>query len=204
MRLRSIARKVSYVLVGALGTYVVERLPSSSRGAEASRVEVPEPEEPSGAPFVHSVAHAMRPARPDANPQKLLLAFDGSGTAQPAVRCAADGFDVLELGPNYRAVHHSFVDCMLDEQSRLMRNTRVVPVMKDGRTTGVKLFGVRPGDALFKLGFRNGDELRDVNEMDVTDPSHALEAYARLRENPNLSAGVLRNGQLVRLRFVIC
>ena len=66
------------------------------------------------------------------------------------------------------------------------------------------MFGVRVGDALWKLGFRNGDELRDLNEMDITSPDHALEAYARLRSSPDLSAGIVRAGVPIRLRFVIC
>ena len=200
MRLRSIGRKLSYVLVGALGTYVVERVPDAPPPRYIN-VDVPAPEEPSRAAFLHQIAH---PPRPSVEPRRLLAAFDGSGTSDTAVRCADDGFDVVELGPNYRAVHRAFLDCMLEDQAQLMRHSRIIPVMQDGRTTGIKLFGVRVGDALWKLGFRNGDELRDLNEMDVTNPDHALSAYARLRDNPNVSAGIVRAGAPLRLRFVIC
>ncbi len=200
MRLRSIGRKLSYVLVGALGTYVVERLPDAPPPRDIN-VDVPAPEEPARAAFIHANGH---PPRATVDQRKLLAAFDSSGTSDTAVRCADDGFDVVELGPNYRAVHRAFVDCMLEDQAQLMRHSRIVPVMHDGRTTGIQMFGVRPGDALFKLGFRNGDELRDLNELDITNPDHALEAYARLRDNPNVSAGIVRAGVPLRLRFVIC
>ncbi len=200
MRLRSIGRKLTYVLVGALGTYVVERVPDAPPPRYIN-VDVPAAEEPSRAAFLHQIAH---PPRPRVDQRRLLAAFDGSGSSEMAVRCADDGFDVVELGPNYRAVHRAFLDCMLEDQSQLMRHTRIIPVLHDGRTTGVRMFGVRAGDALWKLGFRNGDELRDVNEFDVTTPDHALEAYARLRSSPDMSAGIVRGGVPMRLRFVIC
>lgn len=102
LKLRSIGRKLSYVLVGALGTYVILRVPDAPPPRYIN-VDVPAAEEPSRATFIHEVAH---PPRPTVDQSRLQAAFDGSGaaTTTPAVRCADDGVDVVELGPNYRAV----------------------------------------------------------------------------------------------------
>lgn len=203
MRLRSVARKLSYVALGAAGMYAVMRAPPVPNPLFLDVMDgtSDEPRRRAVLTFVPTSPHADHVP---ADPAKLFAAFEGSRRGEPAVRCSDDGMDVVEIAPDYRAVHRSFMDCMLEDQSQLMRSARIVPVMHDNVTTGVRIFGVTPGTPLFKLGFRNGDEVRDVNNMEIIRPESALTAYSRLRLEPNLSAGLIRNGVFVRLRFVIC
>ena len=87
--------------------------------------------------------------------------------------------------------------------ARLMRSARIVPEQKDGKTIGVRLFGVRPDTLLGTLGLKNGDRLEQINGFDMGSPEKALEAYARLRTAENLKIKINRRGQPTTIDFKI-
>lgn len=90
-------------------------------------------------------------------------------------------------------------DSLFQDPKRLMQSGRIVPVQNDGHVTGLRIFGVRPGSPLDQLGFRNGDVVRRVNELDVTSPDKALEAYQAVRQATELRIEMLRQGRPFRL-----
>lgn len=92
-------------------------------------------------------------------------------------------------------VDRSAVDKILADQAQLMRSARIVPEQKDGKTIGIRLFGVRPDTLLGTLGIKNGDRLETINDFNMGSPEKALEAYARLRTAENLKLVVNRRGQ---------
>lgn len=96
------------------------------------------------------------------------------------------------------------VDSTLENQATLMRAARIVPEVRDGKTVGIRMFGVRAGSQLARLGFENGDTLISINGFDVTVPEKALEAYARLRSTDRLTVLIERRGLLTRLDYFIC
>ncbi len=108
---------------------------------------------------------------------------------------------LIRLGPATVALRREALDSMLEDQPELMRSARVIPEIKDGRTVGVRLFGLRPDTDLRALGFENGDRLERVNGYSIADPQRALEAYVRLRSADRLIARVRRRDR--RLDLVI-
>jgi general secretion pathway protein C len=82
-----------------------------------------------------------------------------------------------------------------------MRNTRLVPVKSDGRPTGLRLFGMRSNSPLVWLGFKNGDELRQVNGLELATPQQAVDAYAQIRNATNVRVELIRDGQPLTLRY---
>lgn len=85
------------------------------------------------------------------------------------------------------------------DSAKLMKSARMVPVTRDGRVTGIRLFGMRAGSPLTQLGFHNGDELRSVNGYDLTSPEKTLEAYGALRKATELRIELIRQGRPLRL-----
>jgi general secretion pathway protein C len=53
------------------------------------------------------------------------------------------------------------------------------------------------------LGLQNGNLLRMVNGVELTDPSSALQAYALLRSTSGFDVEVVRRGQPLTLRYVV-
>jgi general secretion pathway protein C len=101
-------------------------------------------------------------------------------------------------------VDRSVVDNILENQAQLMRTARIVPEKgADGKTVGIRLFGVRPNTLLGTLGLQNGDRLETINGFEMASPEKALEAYARLRTASKLTIKITRRGQPVTLDFNI-
>ncbi|MDQ3032502.1 MAG: general secretion pathway protein GspC, partial [Myxococcota bacterium] len=123
---------------------------------------------------------------------------------------AGDGPDASELDSNIQqisetsyAINRTLVDRLLSNQAELMRTARVIPHEVDGRTVGVKIYGIRRSSLLGRLGIQNGDMLRTINGFDLTEPDSVLEAYTRLRTADRLSLSVERRGQPVTMDYQV-
>ena len=95
------------------------------------------------------------------------------------------------------------VDRWLQTGSALLRNTRIVPSLRDGRVVGVRVYGVRRGEALARLGLVDGDVIQRVNGLDIASPDRCLEAYARLRQSDEVVVDLVRRGRRLTLRYVL-
>ena len=102
----------------------------------------------------------------------------------------SDGFKAL----------HGATDVDLPAGERLARQSRLVPAFKDGKQVGVKVYGVRSGSELDKLGVKNGDVITDINGVSVSTPDKALQSYANPIRNGHLDLGLERKGEKVQLR----
>lgn len=100
-------------------------------------------------------------------------------------------------------VDRSVIDSVLENQAQLMRSARIVPEQKDGKTVGIRLFGIRQDTLLGTLGMQNGDRLEKINGYDMASPEKALEAYARLRTAESLTVQVTRRGQPLTIEYQI-
>jgi general secretion pathway protein C len=94
---------------------------------------------------------------------------------------------------NY-TVSRQLLDKVLSNQAELMRAARVIPYEENGRTIGVKVYGIRRNALLGKLGIQNGDVLSKINGFDLSSPDSALEAYTKLRETDQFSIAMVRRG----------
>lgn len=110
---------------------------------------------------------------------------------------------IKKLSETEFEIDRTAVDKILEDQSSLMRSARIVPEQKDGKTIGIRLFGVRPETLLGTLGLKNGDRLESINGFDMGSPEKALEAYARLRTADSLKIKLNRRGQDTTLDFKI-
>jgi general secretion pathway protein C len=100
-------------------------------------------------------------------------------------------------------VDRSVIDNVLENQATLMRSARIVPEQKDGKTVGIRLFGIRQDTLLGTLGMQNGDRLEKINGFDMASPEKALEAYARLRTATSLTVQVTRRGKPLTIEYQI-
>jgi general secretion pathway protein C len=80
---------------------------------------------------------------------------------------------------------------------------RLVPELRDGRATGLRLYGIRPDSLVSDLGLQNGDTIRAINGLALTSPSAALEIYAKLRSADRVRVDVERDGQPLTLEYRI-
>ncbi len=80
---------------------------------------------------------------------------------------------------------------------------RATPVQKDGKITGVRLFGVRRNSPLAAIGVKNGDSIHAINGYELTSIDKMLEAYEKLKSSDNFTVSMTRRGKPVEMRYQI-
>lgn len=100
-------------------------------------------------------------------------------------------------------IDRGVVDKILENQAELMKQARIVPEQENGKTVGIRLYGIRPDTLLGTLGMVQGDRLEKINGFDMASPEKALEAYARLRTADKLAVQLTRNGKIMNLEYNI-
>jgi general secretion pathway protein C len=110
---------------------------------------------------------------------------------------------IQKVSPNEFNIDRGVVDKILENQSELMRQARIVPEQENGKVVGIRLLGLRPDTLLGVLGMENNDRLQTINGFDMASPEKALEAYARLRTADKLTVQVNRRGQTMNIDYNI-
>ncbi|QQR89513.1 MAG: hypothetical protein IPJ88_15115 [Myxococcales bacterium] len=143
-------------------------------------------------------------------PPKASTASTATTTDKAGAIKTRTGFGVDEISENIEKIsdtsyniNRSLVTKLLEDQSAMMRAARIRPVKEGDRVIGVKLSAIRKTGLLGQLGLSNGDVLRTINGYDMSDPSAALQAYARLRNENSLTVSVLRDGKPVNMTYNI-
>ena len=77
----------------------------------------------------------------------------------------------------------------------IMMSARIVPSFRNGGPSGFKLFSIKPGSDLDKVGLRNGDVVMQVNRISVNSPDDAVKAYENVKKLNTLTLTILRRGQ---------
>ena len=110
---------------------------------------------------------------------------------------------IQKISANEFNIDRGVVDKILENQAELMRQARIVPEQENGKTVGIRMFGIRPDTLLGTLGMENGDRLQTINGFDMASPEKALEAYARLRTAEKLTISLNRRGQNMNIDYNI-
>lgn len=110
---------------------------------------------------------------------------------------------IRPTGPDSFSIHRPGLDGMLGDPGLLARSARMVPAREGDAFVGFKVFGIRSGSVPAALGLKNGDLLRTVNGLPLTNPQQALEAYTRLRKASAVMLELTRRGEPLTLRYTI-
>lgn len=111
--------------------------------------------------------------------------------------------NIHQVSETSYTVNRTLVDRLLGNQAALMSAARVIPHEEEGRTVGMKVYGIRRSSLLGRLGLQNGDMLRTINGYDLADPNAILEAYTRLRGADHLSVSVVRRGTPMTMEYQV-
>ncbi len=129
--------------------------------------------------------------------------------AKPAAKGTGDGLTaeiskgIHKVNATEFKVERGVIDRILENSAVLMTQVRLVPDMDGDRSTGIKVFGVRPDSLLGNLGMENGDRIQTINGFDMTNPENALEVYALLHTASHLTVAVSRKGVGTNLDYSI-
>lgn len=86
-------------------------------------------------------------------------------------------------------------DKLLADPTRLAKQARIVPMIRDEQTRGYKLYGIRRGSLPKALGIKNGDTLVAVDGNRMTSLDQAMDVYNTLRDAKTLTMDFERRGE---------
>lgn len=86
---------------------------------------------------------------------------------------------------------------------KLLSQARAVPYFRNGKSMGMRLFAIQKGSLYEKLGLKNGDIIKSVNDNSLSDPSQALKIFNQLKDERSIYLAVERTGQEMDLRYSI-
>jgi general secretion pathway protein C len=92
---------------------------------------------------------------------------------------------------------------ILEHRADLVGSVPVYPEQENGTIVGIRVFGVGPDTRLAALGIESGDRVEKIDDIDMTSPEKALEAYARIRTANRLTLSVNRGGRTMHLDYNI-
>jgi len=77
----------------------------------------------------------------------------------------------------------------------LLKDVRLVPIVKNGETLGYKFTYVSPKSLLYKYGLRSGDFIKSINGMPVRTAEDAFKIYNMLRNESRIELEIDRFGK---------
>lgn len=92
------------------------------------------------------------------------------------------------------SVPETELESALANLPRLLSQARAVPYFRNGKSIGMRLFAIRKGSLYEKLGLKNGDILKSVNDTSLSDPAQALKIFEQLKEEKSIGLKLERQG----------
>lgn len=95
------------------------------------------------------------------------------------------------------------VDAALANLPLLLTELRAVPYFKDGQAVGLRLFAIKSGSLFDKIGLKNGDILKSINENSLADFTQAIKLFEKLKAERSLKVHLERNKEEKTFNYAI-
>jgi general secretion pathway protein C len=83
----------------------------------------------------------------------------------------------------------------------LLTQVRIRPLIKNGKPDGLVLSHVKPGSIFAKLGLKNGDVVKKIDNKEIKSPDDAFAFYNRLKSGAELSLEIGRGSETKTLNY---
>jgi hypothetical protein len=153
-----------------------------------------------------TAARPAAPAAPAAPPAPALPALPAAPGSPPApdvdVAAVLDA-GLRKLDATHYEVKRAALEQILDNPLAFATGARIVPSVKSGKSDGFKIYAVRAGALLERIGIRNGDTLHTVNGHALNSPDVGLDAYAAMRTAKQIDIGLSRAGAPLAITITV-
>ncbi|MDI7204276.1 general secretion pathway protein GspC [Leptospira santarosai] len=127
----------------------------------------------------------------------------GEARAKLSLDTKAEG-EQLPTGNTVRKVlSRQDVNRKLKDQAAIFKNARFGPALINGKITGYKIYSVTPEHIFYALGARNGDIIKRVNGMPLTETEKMLEIWGAVKTADKITVDVERGSQILTYEFII-
>ena len=87
------------------------------------------------------------------------------------------------------------IEASLKDVNELLTQASIQPHSTDSEQDGLTITGIKAGSIFRKMGLRNGDIIKGVNNDSIKTPEDLINMYNDLKSAPDISLQVTRRGQ---------
>jgi general secretion pathway protein C len=145
-----------------------------------------------------------RGAEPVDRPREADTTDDASATALAAQHRSTGARPLVRRGRDdeYLLDRRAF-EATVGNFDRVASQIRVIPNVVGGKAVGYRVFGIGSASVFSDLGLRNGDVLRSVNTVALTDPATALGILRDLPRERRITLNIDRRQRPQTLTYEI-
>jgi general secretion pathway protein C len=114
------------------------------------------------------------------------------GTANAAAAAAA-GERIRKTADDKFVIDRRELEKTVANINEVFTQARAVPYFEDGKTVGFRVFAIKPGSVFEKIGLQNGDVIKSVNGVELTDPTKAISLFTELQNEGHIALDLQRN-----------
>ncbi len=92
-------------------------------------------------------------------------------------------------------VGHDDLQKSLGNINSLLTQVRIRPLIKNGKPDGLILSNIKPASIFEKLGLKNGDVVKKIDNREIKTPEDAFQFYNRLKSGAELSLEIGRGSE---------
>ena len=93
------------------------------------------------------------------------------------------------------------VEESFEDINDLISQATIQPHYTDGEADGLTVTGIKAGSIFRKMGLRNGDIVKGVNDNQIKTAEDLISMYNDLRSDSNVSLQIIRRGQETNLNY---
>lgn len=122
-----------------------------------------------------------------------LASARGPATSAAAPGVAAAGERIRKTADDKFVIDRRELEKTVANINEVFTQARAVPYFEDGKTIGFRVFAIKPGSVFEKIGLQNGDVIRRVNGVELTDPTKAISLFTELQNEGHIAVDLQRN-----------
>jgi general secretion pathway protein C len=139
----------------------------------------------------------------DGEEEVLELSSARTPATAPGAVAPAAGERIRKTADNKFLIDRRELDKTLQNLNEVYTQARAVPFFVDGKTVGFRVFAIKAGSVFEKIGLQNGDIIKRVNGVEITDPTKALSLFTELQNEGHVALDLERNKQVKNFSYEI-
>jgi general secretion pathway protein C len=116
---------------------------------------------------------------------------------------AEEGINVNRIGENAFSLDEATVTQLTTNINQFMTQVRIIPYFEGNKSAGYRVAAIRPGSAFDQLGFRGGDIIQRINNLELSSPEKLYTIFQNLKDEKSVTVDILRQGQKSSLTYEI-
>jgi general secretion pathway protein C len=93
------------------------------------------------------------------------------------------------------------IDASFENINDLISQATIQPHYTDGQADGLTVTGIKAGSIFRKMGLRNGDIVKGVNNSEIKTAEDLISMYNDIRSDSNVSLQIIRRGRETSLNY---